>query len=282
MALNLGNPIRLTYAVKNDLTVLTNPASATLTITQPDGTLAAGIVVDITPDVVGQLVYDFTPVQSGLHSVHWATTGPTTAEDDTFVAEAPGRLLVSVDEAVAHLRSQQVTTSDADREQLQWLCLAATDAVEKDLGLILVRRAFTVTFDGGRYDLNLPAPPRAADGGSITIATVTENGTALTAADYVLRKQGWRLSRSTTTWRSVWAAGVENISVTGTAGCANPPPCVRFAALGEIQGAWQSSQQSFHAALEDFNPEQALARAVPGISGAMWKAYQSLRPLLHA
>jgi hypothetical protein len=282
VALNLGGIIRLTYDVKDEDGDLANPTGATLAITQPDGTLAAGIVVDITPEDVGQLIYDFTPVQAGLHSVHWATTGPTTAEDDMFVAEAPGRLLVSVDEAVSHLRASGVITSDADREQLQWLCLAATDAVEKDLGLVIVRRTFSLTFDGGRYDLNLLAPPRASDGGSITITTVIENGLTLTAADYVLRRQGWRLSRGTTTWRSPWAAGVENISVIGTAGCAIPPPWVRFAALGEIHGAWQSSQQSFHAALEEFNPEQAIARAAPGISGAMWKAYQSLRPLLYA
>src|SRR5215218_11088411 len=105
MALNLGGVIRLTYTVKNDTGVLTNPSTSVLTITQPDGTFATP---SITNPSTGLLRADFAPAQAGLHSAHWATTGPTTAEDDVFVAERPASLLISVDEAVEQLSAAGV------------------------------------------------------------------------------------------------------------------------------------------------------------------------------
>ena len=145
MALNLGGTIRLTYNVKNSAGVLVNPTTATLTITQPDGTIASPTVT-LPPSVTGVLVVDFTPTQSGLHSAHWATTLPGTSDDDVFTAEAAGTMLVSVDEAVARLRAAGVITSDADREQLQWLCMVASDAVDRDVNRALTRRTVVETF----------------------------------------------------------------------------------------------------------------------------------------
>jgi hypothetical protein len=276
VALNLGGIIRLTYAVRDAAGALTNPSSATLTITQPDGVVAPGITITLPPTVTGQLIYDFTPTQAGLHSVHWVTAGPTTAEDDMFVAERAAALFISVDEAIAHLRAAGVLTSDADREQLQWLCLVASDAVERDLNLIIARRTIIDTFDGGGYELKLQAPPRPSDGGSITITTVVENGATLTASDYVLRKRGWRLCRGGTLFRYQWAYGVENITVTYVAGCADPPKICRKVALNGVQRMWQESQQASHPLLDEVG-ELAVAVAVGALTPLEMAAYNSLR-----
>jgi hypothetical protein len=252
VALNLGGIIRLTYTVKNDLGAATNPSAATLTITQPDGTLATPTVT-VPPVVTGQLVVDFTPAQAGLHSVHWATTGPTTAEDDMFVAEAPGRLLVSVDEAIGQLRAAGVITSDTDREQLQWLCLAASAAVELELDRYVVRRQVTYTSDASAA-LILKGPV-------ISVTSVSIDGGAfLDPTSY--RVQGGILT-SRYGWTYTWPG---LMTVNYVAGEGNPSPVTRLVALNLIQSLWQTSQQSFHSALDELSAEAFAQAALPGLS----------------
>ena len=269
MALNLGSVIRLTHAVKNDLNVLTNPATAVLAITQPDGTLAAGITVTLPPTVTGQLVYDFTPTQAGKHDAHWSTTVPTTADDDVFFAETP-RFFVSVDEAVAHLRAAGVITSDADREQLQWLCMVASDAVERDLGRIIARRTVIETYDGGRYSINLQSTP------VISITSVTESGTTLAATDYTLKMSAGILYRGSTLvpWNFLW--GRQNIVVTYVAGYTDPPRIVRKVALNGVERMWQSSQQASHPLLDEIGAEAVFA-AAGALTPLELGAYNSLK-----
>jgi hypothetical protein len=270
VALNLGGVIRLTYAVKNDVGVLTNPATATLVITQPDGTIAAGTTVTLPPAVTGQLLYDFAYAQFGKHDVRWSTTVPTTAEDDVFVVERPGSLFVSVDEAVAHLRASGVLTSDADREQLQWLCMVACDAVERDLGRTIARRTVTETYDGGRWKINLRSTP------VISITTVTESGTALSAGDYVVNTSTGQLARGSTLSPSWFASGWQNIVVTYVAGYADPPKIVRKVALNGVQRMWQESQVASHPLLDEAG-ELAVAVAAGALTPLELGAYNSLR-----
>jgi hypothetical protein len=268
--LNLGGIIRLTYAVKNDLGALVNPTTAVVTITQPDGTTTAPTVT-LPPAVTGQLVVDFTPTQFGLHSVHWATTVPTTAEDDVFVAERPASLLVSVDEAVNHLRAAGIITSDADRETLQWLCMVATDAVERDLGRVVVRRTVTETLDGGRSTVVLNSTP------VISVTTVTENGSSLTGSDYIVRRTGM-LQRGTSVYASTWASGWGNVAVTYVAGYADPPRVARKVCLNVVQGMWQESQQAPHPGLDEFSDAGVFA-ATGALTSQEKAAYDSLRAL---
>lgn len=271
MALNLGGIIRLTYSVRDDTGTLTNPSAATLTITQPDGTPAAGIVVDITPAVTGQLVHDFTPTQAGLHSVRWATTGPTTAEDDTFTAEAPGGMLVSVDEALAHLRASGVITSDADREQVQWLCLVATDAIERDLDRILVRRTVTEVHNGSTSAIILRRTP------VISITSVTESGVLVDPSGYLLDTSTGFLYRGTTSYANRFAFGYQNVSVTYVAGYANPPRVARLAALNLVQSMWQSSQQASHPVFDESGAEAFATAALPTLG--QLPGYNALRSM---
>jgi hypothetical protein len=278
MALNLGGIIRLTYAVKNDVGVLTTPATAVLAITQPDGTVAVGTTVTLPPAVAGQLVYDFTPSQAGLHSVRWSTTVPTTAEDDMFVAERAASLFINVDETIAHLRASGVITSDADREQVQWLCLVVCSAVARDLGRTIVRRTVTEVYDGGRLAINLRSTP------AVSITSVTENGTLLAAGDYLLNPATGLLYRGSTL-SSLWFAwGRQNIAVVYVAGLAaiNTPEAdealrvVRKVALNGVQRSWQASQQASHPLLDEIGAEAVFA-AVGALTPLELGAYNSLK-----
>jgi hypothetical protein len=269
MAYNIGNIIRLTYAVKNDLQALANPATATLTITQPDGTTVTPSVT-LPPPTTGQLVVDFTAAQAGLHSVRWVTTAPSTAEDDTFTVEAPASMLVSVDEAIAHLRASGVITSDADREQVQWLCLAATDAIERDLDRTLVRRSFTETYSGVTGPILLRHTP------VLSITSVTVGGSLLLNTQYLLDDTGFLYYGSTTGY-SAWTSGLRNVSVTYVAGYANPPRVARLAALNLVQSMWQSTQQSFHLGIDESSAEAFAQAALPGLSQI--PGYSSLRSM---
>jgi hypothetical protein len=270
VALNLGGVIRLSKDVLDEDDVLTNPSAATLTITQPDGTLAAGIVVDTTPTDVGVLVYDFTPTQAGRHSVHWATTGPTTAEDDMFVAEPPARLLVSVDETVSHLRATGVITSDADREQLQWLCLVVSEAVEDDLGRTIMRRTVTETHSGGSSTIILKKSP------VISITSATESGASLAASGYSLDSATGIVTRLSGAGAWWWASGFQNIGFVYVPGYANPPKSTRMVALTALQNLYQTSQTRFHPALDE-SAEFAVSSAVAGLPDPLRSAYEKLR-----
>jgi hypothetical protein len=130
-----------------------------------------------------------------------------------------------------------VIVSASDLEQLRWLCHVATDAVERDLGFVLVRRTITDTFDGtGARDLQLRrVPPNVSDGGYLTITSVVENGITLSAGDYIVRRTDWTLRRGAGIglYRLGWYWGTENITVTYVAGCTNPPPsCGRSPSTG--------------------------------------------------
>lgn len=269
MALNLGGVIRLTYTVKDDTGALTNPSTRVLTIIQPDGTTATPT---ITNPSTGLLRADFTPAQAGLHSVHWVTTGPTTAEDDVFVAERPASLLISVDEAVEQLSAAGVITSDADRETLQQLCLDASEAIERDLGRALVRRTVVETYDGVLGAIVLRSSPVSS------ITSVSESGTSLTSTDYSLDSRGMlrRGQYGTSTWDT---SRYQNIVVTYVVGFADPPRVARRVARLLVQSLWQESQQASHPLLDESAAlaGEALPGALAGLHPTLRDSYSKLR-----
>src|SRR4249919_3306424 len=126
---DLGQTYRYRQTVKDSAGVLANAATVAVTITLPDLTSATPAVVNSSTGV-----YDiaYTTTQVGLHQLRGSATGGILGSEfdfwtDAFVAEEPARLLIGVDELSSHLRAQGILTSDADREQLRWVCLVATD-----------------------------------------------------------------------------------------------------------------------------------------------------------
>src|SRR4051812_2706057 len=246
-----------TYSFRLKVTDASGVAGAagsppTVVVTLPDNTTASPTVtangtgiydVDLMTTILGRYTWTATATGGVLGTAVRKWAGVLDVED-------PATLLIDTSDALAHLRASGVIVSSADLEQLRWLCHVATDAVERDLGLVLVRRTITDTFDGeGRPDLQLRRiPPSVSDSGFLTVSAVSENGIALTTNDYVLRRTDWTLRRGTGVgyyWRGWWP-GTENVSVTYTAGCTNPPAILRKVALNGVQRMWQQSQQSPH------------------------------------
>jgi hypothetical protein len=196
-------------------------------------------------------------------------SGKTTSYVETFDI---GPSVVTVDEAVARLRASGIVTTADDLDQLQWYCFVASDTVADDLGRVILPRTVTETRNGGKDRLNLLSTP------VISVTSVTESGTLLTASDWVVDKVTGTLYRGSTTSGFNFAWGRQNLTIVYLAGFYNPPRYVREVALSVVQGLWQASQQASHPLLD----EAALAAgligpAVAGLPEPMRNAYKSLQ-----
>lgn len=249
--------------------VLTNATSAVLTVTLPDGTTATPTVANPT---AGKYTSDYVTTAAspqGRYVGSWLFTfsgGATAAYVETFDV---GSGVVTVDEALAHLRAVGIITSEGDLDYLQWLTFVATDAIEADLRRAIMPRTVVETYDGhGSNVLILRSMP------VLSVTSIVENGTAVT--DYSVRNDAGLLYRGTAPAAAAWSAGWQNITVTYRAGYNNPPSYVRKVALNMIQAAWQGSQQAPHPALSEFN-EADVFEAQSTLSELERRAYDSLR-----
>jgi hypothetical protein len=263
---DLGDTLRFKSDVYDSNNALTTPQTIALTVTLPDGTTATP-----TPVVssTGKYYADYvTTTQAGRYVGQWLFTfsgGKTTSYVETFDV---GASLITVDEAVAHLRANGIITSADDLEQLQWLCLVATDAVERDLARVIARRTITETHDGGSWSVILRQSP------VISVTGVTQFGVAI--ADFHVDEFGilYRGSTNYSTFPFLW--GRQNVTVTYVAGYVDPPRIVRKVALNAVQGMWSESQQAAHPALTDF-AEGAVFSAQGALTSIEQRAYDSLR-----
>lgn len=253
--------------------VLVNAVSAALTITLPDGTTATPAVP--APTTTGNYAVDYMPTQSGRFVGVWLFTmsgGKTTSYVETFDV---GSCLVTVDEAIAHLRANGIITSSNDLEQLQWLCFVATDAVERDLGRAMTTRTVTEIHNGGVGSIVLRKTP------VVSITTLTEGGaTVLGTTGYVLETLadgGGILYRGSTMVPQRFWWGRSNIVVTYVTGYTDPPRIVRKVALNTIQAMWESSQQAEHPFLDEGNADSFTGQGSALLSPVEMSAYESLR-----
>jgi hypothetical protein len=274
--LEQGETYQYRQTVADSAGVLANAGTVTATITLPDGTTSSPTVVN---SGTGLYDFDYLTAQVGRHTLLGSATGGTLGSatekfDDTFNVEEPGRFLIGFDDARTQLRATTTITTLADREQLRWLCLVASDAVERDLDRIIGRRSITESYDGGKTGIKLRSGP------VISVTTVAENGTTLAASDYVLDSNAGVLWRGSTTNVGQWAYGRQNITVTSVAGMVNPPAVVRMVALYLVQAMWQSSQQASHPLVNEGSLEEVNVFAgglLAGLPQPLKNAYSSLQ-----
>lgn len=249
--------------------VLTNASTAVLTVTLPDGTTATPTV---TNPATGKYAVDYLTTSAspqGRYVGQWVFTfagGATTSYVETFDV---GGALVTVDEALTHLRANGILNAETDLEQLQWLCFVATEAVERDLDRALVPQTVVETHDGGGSIVLHQSPV-------ISITSVVESGATLTTNDYLIDSRVGILYRGSADYPRRFSGGFRNVVVTYIAGYANPPRVARKVALNLIQGMWQTAQQAPHPALTEYN-DLDTPTAVAMLTPLERSAYDSLR-----
>jgi hypothetical protein len=266
---DLGDTLRFSSDVRDEAGALADAQSVTLTISKPDGTSETPSVAN-PPTTTGKYYHDYVTTlasPAGRYVGQWVFTfsgGATTSYKETF--DVVGPTLVTVDEAVAHLRAASVITSDGDLEQLQWLCQVATDAVERDLGRAILPCTVTEIHDNNNALILRRTPV-------ISVTSVTDSGSLLPATDYTLDTDSGVLFRN---WGGYFAGYRQTVTVVYQAGYLNPPPIVRKVALNTVQGMWQSSQQAPFE-LVDESSDFSGATVTGGLNPMEMRAYDSLR-----
>jgi hypothetical protein len=240
-------------------------------VTLPDGT--GGIAPGVQHGVTGEYYVVYPNTVFGLHQEVWTAivAGVTVVIRRNFTVEEPASAFVDTDEALAHLRATGVIVTAPDLEQLRWLCQVSCDAVERDLGRVIARRAVVETFNGGVTALVLHNTP------VISLTSVVESGITLAAADYTADLAAGLLYRGGQQSPRCWLSGRQNVVVTIVAGYLSPPRIARKVALNGIQRMWQSSQQASHPYLDDVSAEQAVFAAAGTLTPLEMGAYQALR-----
>jgi hypothetical protein len=259
---------------------LTDTGSVTITIiNQATGLVVAGPTA-MAHASTGTYTYDYLTTVAGPFRWEASAAGAIEGEfGDVFQVDDGSGSFISVTEAVAQLRAAGTITTVDDLDQLQFLCQIACDAVERDIGRVIARRTITDYFDGGGSELRLrKIPLRPADGGQMTVASVTENGIALVEGiGFVVRRNTWRLVRGNYLAPFEWWPAVENVVVTYTISCTRVPLIARKVALNGVQRMWQGSQQLPVPYSDDISGDQAIGSAVAGtLTPLELTAYRSL------
>lgn len=140
MPYDLGDTVRLVGLCHNPAGVLTDAATAALTVTKPDGTTDTPNVP--APSPTGTYTVDYVPAQAGRHSYRFLFTGPNAAVADVFdVREASPGYIISLAEAKTQLKITGMTHDDALRRVIE----ATTRVVERHLDEVVAQRTITET-----------------------------------------------------------------------------------------------------------------------------------------
>lgn len=247
MPFDLGDTVRLTAECTDADGTLTNAASATLTLTLPDGTTESPSVPE--PSSAGLYSIDLTPTVPGRHLVRWKFTGPESAYTDVFdVRPAEPALIVSLADAKAHLN---IPDSRDDDEIRGWL-EAVTEIVENYVGNC-IRRSFTE-----RFRLPLNGKPAIALTHTPVLEITDIVGADLAAIElYAGSGVIYNADRS-------WFGGT--VDVTYTAGRPVIPANITKAALIILQHLWQTQRNSPRGGLPGVSEE---ADVIPGVGYAV-------------
>lgn len=238
---NIGDVVYLSWTAYNSSGVAANPGTVTLSITLPDGTTTTSTT---STAVTGVYTASYTPTKVGRHVYSWVATGtwPQAYNDVFEVRDVTDIGVVGLDEVKAHLNIP--TTVLTDDSELLRVIDAATDLAQNYCGIILGRKTFTETYNGGGGGYLVLRHPNA-----ISITSVVEDSvTLVSGTDYYLDLSGQRLVRIGTSglyWTNTtgnWSPGIQNVVVTYVAGYTNPPASVRQGVLEIIRHLWQTQR----------------------------------------
>ena len=236
---DLGDKVYLTWNTVDSSGAAVNPGTVTLNITQPDGTTSS---VTTATSTTGTYTASFLPTLPGRHILAWAATGsyPQAFSDVFEVRDINDIGIVGYDEALEFLNIPAVS---AHENEIRRFIDASTDLAETYVGQVLGRRTFTnELYDGGTEFIRIRNPK------AISITSVTENGMAVSASNYVLDYTGQRLYRIgsgtlyATNSYGYWTQGMNTVSITYVAGYVNPPMSAKQGVLEILRHLWQTQR----------------------------------------
>jgi hypothetical protein len=236
---DLGDKVYLTWNTVDSSGAAVNPGTVTLNITLPDAT---NVSVTTATSITGTYTASYLPTQVGRHIIAWsAGTTWSQAYSDIFeVRDINDIGIVGYDEVLEFLN---IPTASANENEVRRFIDASTDLAETYVGQVLGRRTFTnELYDGGTEFIRIRNPK------AISITSVTENGLAISASNYVLDYTGQRLYRIgsgtlyATNSYGYWTQGMNNVSITYVAGYVNPPMSAKQGVLEIIRHLWQTQR----------------------------------------
>ena len=236
---DLGDKVYLTWNTVDSSGAAVNPGTVTLNITLPDAT---NVSVTTATSITGTYTASYLPTQVGRHIIAWSagTTWPQAFSDIFEVRDINDIGIVGYDEVLEFLN---IPTASANENEVRRFIDASTDLAETYVGQVLGRRTFTnELYDGGTEFIRIRNPK------AISITSVTENGLAISASNYVLDYTGQRLYRIgsgtlyATNSYGYWTQGMNNVSITYVAGYVNPPMSAKQGVLEIIRHLWQTQR----------------------------------------
>ena len=244
---DLGDPAGLSINIRDGAGALANAGAVTLTVTLPDGTTASP---SVTNSSTGVYTASYTPTLTGLHGVLWAATGTNaSAYRDSFTVMDSVTPLVSLDDAKARLN----ITDTGNDEELRRIVAAATARASAETRRALAVRSLTQTVDMTYTPLRAVTVPIPS---LLTVASVTQSGVAVPAADYTVTARGQSLRRTDhTNWTGV-------VAITATVGLSGGDLAVAQQAVLELSAhLWETQRTPMG--------RNQLAGPVPGMSFAL-------------
>lgn len=230
--IDLGAVQQMAVDVRDASGTLVDPTSATLTLTLPDGSTLTP-AVPLPSAAPGKLRVDYVTTQVGRHAWRMVTSNPTTAYSDVFdVRPAVPVGIVSLADVRAQLNF--AATDTANDDELRGFVGAATRAVERELGRVVVRRSVTgrFTVNGSAAELLLRNVPVI----SLTSAVSADGATTWDIA-------GLRVDSETGLVTVVSGPAFTGVlDVTYQAGLVVIPENYRLASLIIIQHLWETQR----------------------------------------
>jgi hypothetical protein len=251
--IDLGDPLPdLAIEVTDSSGALANASAVVLTITLPDATTSTPTVVNSS---TGVYTSSYVPTQRGRHVASWIATGTNaSAFTEVYSVVDPAAAIVGLADAQLYLQVYSNALQDEVRATIE----AASVIVENYTGRAWRRQTAVEYHDGGCESVALRASP------VISVTSVVESGTTLTAAAYVLDTTSWLLLRGTTLSTGVWTYGRQNVVVTAVVGALSVPEPVRQAVLqtarvlwAERHGGTQQIEADAYAVQDDLIPRAA-------------------------
>jgi hypothetical protein len=208
---DFGSVVPLAIAITSDGTTPADATSVTVSVTQPDGTLASPTVLH---PATGSYTANFAPTQAGRHVVNWLATGTNaSAYTDVFDVRAAATTAIV---SLADVKSFLGVTSTSSDAELRGYIATATHIIEHEVGACS-QRTVVDTFTGSWQQPYLQ--PRTQP--VISVTSITERGTALSMGSDFLIDDFGRIIRvyggGTSYPRGFWY-GVNDIVITYVAG----------------------------------------------------------------